>query len=290
MRVAIGLVVVMASVIGGFIVGGGKVAALIQISEFIVIVGALTGSLVIANPGPQLKAMIRGALGLFKGDPYNAAAFKDLMLLLNDLGARARKEGLLSLEQHIDKPMESDLFQKYPSFLKLHHAVEFLTDSARMVLDGSEIFALDEIMDHDCEAHHEETSKITAALNKAGDSLPGFGIVACVLGVVVTMAHTDDPKAVGHHIAAALVGTFLGVLLAYGAVGPLAQALEASYKAEASYLSCIRAGVLSMARGEPPVRIAEAARRSMEPSMRIGSMDLEALLRERSAGGGGGGE
>ncbi len=287
MRIAIGFVVVMGSVVGGFIVAGGKIAALIQISEYIVIVGAMAGSVIIANPPSVLKGMVRATLGMLKGDPYNAGAFRDLMLLLNDLGARARKEGLLSLEQHIDKPQESDLFQKYPSFLKLHHAVEFLTDSARMVLDGSEIFSLDEIMDHDCEAHHEETGKIAMAMNKAGDSLPGFGIVACVLGVVITMQHTDDPKAVGHHIAAALVGTFLGVLLAYGFVGPLAQALESSFKAESSYMACIRAGVLSMARGEPPVRIAEAARRSMEPSMRISAIDLEQLLRERSGAGGG---
>jgi chemotaxis protein MotA len=283
--VIIGLLIVFGSVIGGYVMHHGEIAVLIQVSEFIVIGGAGLGALVVANPPVVVKKIFVDVLGLLKPNRYTEAAYAELLQVLYEVFQTARKEGLVGLESHIEEPETSEIFKKYPSFAANHHAVSFLTDTLKVLLTGAvEDHHLSEILELDLEQQHEEQMAVPHAVQQVGDAMPAFGIVAAVLGVIITMGAIGGPaEEIGKKVAAALVGTFLGVLLAYGVFGPIASAIEARIRAEAAYMACIRTALLSFARGDSPMTSVEFARRNIEPEDRPSFAELESLTRRKAA-------
>ena len=263
----------------------GKFAVLIQVAEFVIIGGAAFGAMVAANPPALVKRIFADMFGLLKPNPYTEKAYSELLQLMYDVFQKARKEGLIGLETHIEEPDKSDIFTKYPSFVKNHHAVEFFADTLKVLLTGAvEEHHLSEILDLDLERQHEEAMAAPAALAKVGDAMPGFGIVAAVLGVVITMGSIGGAASeIGEHVAAALVGTFLGILLSYGVIGPIASAMESRIKCEEAYMMSIRTALLAFARGDSPMTAVEFARRNIEPGDRPSFSELEGLTRKRAA-------
>jgi chemotaxis protein MotA len=286
MFVIIGTLVLFGAILGGFTMHGGKVAALIQISEYIIIGGAAIGAMLVGNPPSVITQVIKAVLGTLKGSPYKKETFLELLRALFALFTLARKEGLLALEQHVERPHESTLFQQYPSLLNNHHALAFLCDTMKVVLTGAVgSFELAEMTEMDIERHHEEAMKPAHVLSKVGDAMPGFGIVAAVLGVVITMGAIDGPpEEIGHKVASALVGTFLGVLSAYGIFQPLASAVENNVHPEEQYLQCIRQALIAFARGDAPLTCIEFARRSIEPTLRPSFQEVEEAVRNTGSG------
>lgn len=285
MFIVIGLLVVFGSIIGGYVMHHGQIAVLIQVSEFIIIGGAAIGALIVGNPPRIAKQCVTQTLGLLKPSPFGKAAFEELMQVLYDIFQLARREGMIVLESHIESPESSDILKRYPGFVGNHHAVALLTDTLKVLLTGTvEDHHLSEILEMDLEKHHEEAMAVPGALAKVADALPGFGIVAAVLGVIITMGSINGAAAeIGAKVAAALVGTFLGILLSYGVVGPLANAIETRVKLEHMYLACIRTALLSFARGDSPMTSVEFARRGIEPEERPSFVELEGLTRKRAA-------
>jgi chemotaxis protein MotA len=278
----VGLVVVFGSILGGFIMDHGHVGVLIQPAEFVIILGAALGAFVVSNPMNVVTGSFKSVLGLLKPNPYSEKAYAELLKVLYDVFQTARKDGLVGLEAHIEEPEKSEIFKKYSFFLHNHHAISFLCDTLKVLLTGAvEDHHLSEILDMDLERQGEEAHAIPAALSKVGDGLPGFGIVAAVLGVVITMGSIGGSAAeIGEHVAAALVGTFLGILLSYGVVNPIAGAIEARLRAEHGYMLCIRTALLAFARGDAPLTCVEFARRNIEPVDRPTFAELEALTRK----------
>jgi chemotaxis protein MotA len=281
----VGLVVVIGSVILGYTMHHGKLGVLWQVTEFIIIGGAGLGSMIISNPPPVLKRIFQATLGLLKPNPFSEKAYAELLQMLYDVFQTARKDGLIALEPHIEEPEKSTLFSKYPGFQHHQHAVALLCDTLKVLLTGAvEDHHLAEILDLDLERMHEEEHQVAAALTRVADSMPGFGIVAAVLGVVITMGSIGGSATeIGEKVAAALVGTFLGILLAYGMIGPMANAIEARQRAEGAYMGCIRTALLAFARGDAPMTCVEFARRSIEPGDRPSFADLEKLTRRKAA-------
>jgi len=288
MFVLIGIGILFFSLILGYTMAGGKIGALIQVSEFIVIGGAGFGSVVVGYSIKGAMGMFTSCIALLKGNPYTQAKFLDLLRAMYGIFVTARKDGLLALEKHVEKPLESSLFQKHPALLSNHHALDFFTDTLKVVImGGTNVMDLSDLMDLDLEAQHEEGMKIPGILSSVGDSMPGFGIVAAVLGVVITMqAIGGPPEKVGEKVGAALVGTFLGVLLAYGVFAPLAKATEQIAKGEGQYLSCMKQALVAFARGDTPVMCVEFARRGIEPDVRPSFGELEEACRSQGKGDG----
>ncbi len=285
MMVIIGLVIVFGAVIGGYVMHHGQMAVLYQPSEFIIIGGAGLGALIAANPPAVIKATIGQLVALVKPTPFGAQAYAELLQVLYEIFQKARKDGLVGLEAHIEDPKASDIFQKYPSFLNNHHAVSLLCDTLKVLLTGAvEDHNLAEILDLDLEKHHHEAMKIPQAVSAVSDAMPGFGIVAAVLGVIITMGSIGGEAAeIGQKVAAALVGTFLGILLAYGLLSPIAAAITSRIHAENDYMLCIRTALLSFARGDAPMTAVEFARRNVEPHERPSFSELEELTRKKAA-------
>ncbi len=283
MLIIIGMAVVLGSVVVGYTMHGGNLAVLIQINEFIVIGGAAGGAVLVGNKPSVVKGIISQTLALLKPSPYGHQAFQELLQVLYEIFYAARKDGLVGIESHVEDPDKSELFSKYPTFHRNPEAMSFLSDTLKVLLTGAvDDHHLSEILDLDLEQHHHEASQVPQALSKVADALPGFGIVAAVLGVIITMGKIGgSPAEVGSSVAAALVGTFLGVLLAYGVVGPLAQAIAGRVKAEEAYMACIRTALLSFARGDPPITSVEFARRNIEPEDRPSFTELENLTRRK---------
>jgi chemotaxis protein MotA len=281
----VGLVVVFGSIIGGYVMHHGQIAVLIQINEFIIIGGAALGALVIGNPPGTLRRALAAMIGLLKPPPFNPAAYRELLQVLYVVFQTARKDGLIGLEPHIEDPKNSALFRDYPGFLHHEHAVALLCDTLKVLLTGTiENHHLSEILDLDLDQHHSEAMAVPTALTKMADALPGFGIVAAVLGVIVTMGAIGGAAAdIGEKVAAALVGTFLGILLSYGVFGPMAQSIEARVNTEHAYLLVIRTALLAFARGDPPMSAVEFARRNIEPSDRPSFSEVEGLTRRKAA-------
>lgn len=281
MLVIVGFTVVFVSLFVGYTMHGGHVAVLIQVSEFIIIGGAGLGALLIGNRMSVLKRIGRETLALLKPDPFGRVANLELLRLLYELFYAARRDGLIGIEAHIESPGSSELFAKYPSFASHEHAVNFLADTMKVLLSGTVAdHHLAEILDLDLEQSFDDAMEVPEAVSKVGDAMPGFGIVAAVLGVIITMGKIGgEPAVVGESVAAALVGTFLGVLLAYGVVGPIAQAMESRVRSEHDYLRCIRTAVLSFARGDAPLTSVEFARRSINPDERPTFEEVEAITR-----------
>jgi chemotaxis protein MotA len=280
--VIVGLILVFGSILVGFVLDHGHLIVLFQPTEFLIIGGAAFGSFVVSNPMSTVKGSFKALLGLLKPNPYDEKAYGELLKVLYDVFQKARKDGLVGLEAHIEDPEKSEIFKKYDFFRNNHHALPFLCDTLKVLLTGAvEDHHLAEILDLDLERQGEEARAVPAALSKIGDSLPGFGIVAAVLGVVITMGSIGgSAQEIGEKVAAALVGTFLGILLAYGLVNPLANAIEARLRAEHDYMNCIRTALLAFARGDAPMTCVEFARRNIEPVERPSFADLEALTRK----------
>ncbi|MCL5035391.1 MAG: flagellar motor stator protein MotA [Bacteroidetes bacterium] len=265
MFVIIGIVLVLVAVLGGFALEGGPFLVLIQYSEFLIIVGASVGALLISTPGKLLGKIIKKLVGVFKGAKVSQTLYLDLLKLMHELFQVAQKDGVIGLEQHVENPDKSKIFSKYPALLADRHLLHFLTDTMRLVVvGGAEPFDLESLMDADIETHHQEGSKPGMIMQKIGDSMPGLGIVAAVLGIVITMqAINGPPQEIGHKVAAALVGTFLGILLSYGFVQPLATNLDISAEEETRMFETVKAGVVAFAKGMQPLIAVEFARRTI---------------------------
>lgn len=273
----IGMAVVLVAVIGGFLMEKGQMAVLMQPAELLIIGGAAAGTLLIANPLPVVIKIIKAMLGILKASPYGKPYYLETLKMLSELFNYARKNGLVKLENDIEEPAKSPVFSKYSNFLKNHHAVDFVCDTLRMSISGGiGYFELDQMMELDMEVHHHEVSLPVNALNTMADSLPGLGIVAAVLGVVITMgALGGPPEEIGHKVAAALVGTFLGILLCYGFFGPLAASMGKSNDAEAQYYHCLRVALISFVRGAAPILAVEFARRAIPSDVRPSFKEME---------------
>ncbi|MFN3682935.1 MAG: flagellar motor stator protein MotA [Fimbriimonadaceae bacterium] len=281
----IGILVVLGATIVGYVMHHGNIAVLIQINEFVILGGAAIGSFLAANGMKNLTAAIQAVLGLLKPDPYTKETYLQTLKMMYQLFNVARKEGLLGLEPHIERPEESEIIKKYPAFLNNHHARAFFCDTMKVVLTGAVgPHDLSEMMEIDIETAHHEANVPAEAIQTVGDSMPGFGIVAAVLGVIITMGKIGGEAAlIGQSVAAALVGTFLGILLAYGVFLPIARAMQLRNASELQYLNCLRYALFSFARGESPITCVEFARRNIEPSVRPGFTEMEQAVKEKAA-------
>jgi chemotaxis protein MotA len=281
----IGLIVVVLSVLGGFTIAGGQIPALFHVSEIIVIVGTATGTVLISTPGPVLAGMAGKLTRLFQPSPFDRLLYLDALKMLYELFQLARRDGLVAIEGHIESPDKSTLFRKYPKVVHHHHAIVFLCDSLRLVLVGSvPPYDLEALMDSEIDLHHEHEGKAGQALQKVSDALPGIGIVAAVLGIVVTMSAIAGPiEQIGEHVAAALTGTFLGVLLAYGFVGPLSTGLEHSNEFETHFHQFLKASVVAFAKGFSPLVAVEFARRAIGADVRPSFAEMEKACKSLKA-------
>jgi chemotaxis protein MotA len=282
MLIILGYIAIVASVLGGFALAGGHLAVLFQPVELVIIGGAALSAFVVSAGPKGLKATFKLLPQLFKRSPYDKALYLETLTLLNDIAARARREGLLGLEAEIEDTANSTLFQKAPRILKDHHALDFIVDYLRMAVAGQlEPHEMDNLMDLEIESHHHEAMVPVGALRSLADGLPAFGIVAAVMGVVHTMESIDQPPEVlGVLIGAALVGTFLGILLAYGFVAPLVQLAEQRVAQAGQHLQVLKAGLVSFVTGSAPMVVVEYARKVIPPGERPGFIELEEHLKQ----------
>ncbi|HUW27461.1 MAG TPA: flagellar motor stator protein MotA [Sulfuriferula sp.] len=277
MLVIVGYIVVLASVFGGFALGGGHLAALLQPVELLMIGGAATGAFLVGNNPKSIRATLKALPGLLKGSKYTKALYMELMALLYELLSKVRKEGLMSIESDVDKPEDSPIFSKYPGILADHHVMEFMTDYLRLMVSGNmDAFQIENLMDNEIETHHHEGEVPVHVIAKLGDAMPAFGIVAAVMGVVHTMASVGLPPAeLGILIANALVGTFLGILLAYGFVGPLATLLEQKLNESSKMFQCVKVTLLASLNGYAPALAVEFGRKVLFSTERPSFIELE---------------
>lgn len=284
MLVIAGLFIVFGATAFGYWEEGGAFGVLWQPAELIIIGGAAIGSLICSTPAAVLKG-IANQLKAVMGAGTSAADYKELLALLYQLFKQVQQQGVMSLESHFDDPKQSPILSRYPKFLARHDALDFLSDSVKVVMVGGIApHDLESLMDEDLKVHHEDALKPSAALLRIGDALPGLGIVAAVLGVVITMGHIDGPPAeIGERVGAALVGTFLGILLSYGMAQPVAGALESRVNDDMHYCLCIKAGLLAVYKGNPPAIAVEFARRVLPHHVRPSFNDTEKLCKEASA-------
>ena len=276
----IGIVVVIGCVVAGYLMEHGNLRVLIQPAELVTIGGAAIGTVLIANPLHILKQIAAGIAAVFGGSPFTKQAYLDSLKTLYELLNKARKDGLMALEGDVEEPDKSPILSKAPKVLKNHHARDFVCDSLRMAITGVDAFDLDQVLDLDLEVHHHQAALPTAALSSMADCLPGLGIVAAVLGVVITMgALGGPPEEIGKKVAAALVGTFLGILLCYGFVGPLAANMVKISDDEHAYLYVLRVLIVSFLKGTAPIMAVEVARRAIPGHVRPSFKELEAACR-----------
>jgi chemotaxis protein MotA len=281
--VIIGIVVVFGAVVAGYLMEHGNLRVLMQPAELVIIAGAAIGTVLIANPLHILKAIAGGIGGVFGGSKYGKAQYLETVKMMFELFTRARKEGLMALETDSDAPDKSPVFSKYPKFLKNHHALAFVCDTLRMAAGGGvEPFDVDQMMELDMDVHHHDATQPIAALSTMADALPGLGIVAAVLGVVITMgALGGPPEEIGKKVAAALVGTFLGILLCYGLVGPIAANMSKSSEDEQAYYHVLRVALVSFMKGTPPTVAVEYARRAIPGHVRPSFQEAEGHIKNR---------
>jgi chemotaxis protein MotA len=280
MMVIVGIVVVLGSVIGGYLANGGHLIVLFQPFEVMIIVGAAIGGFIIANRKPVLSGAAKAIPGLLKAEAFNKEAYLELLTLLYATFKMAKTKGALVLEQHVEKPDESSLFKNYPTFLHDHHAVTFLCDYLRLLTLGTDNHhEMETLMDEDLATHREEHHAIAGAIQNVADAMPALGIVAAVLGVIHTMGSITEPPAVlGELIGGALVGTFMGVLLSYGFIAPLASAVKARGDAEERYFLCMKAGILAYMQGYAPSVAVEFARKALNTDVRPTFYEVEAAV------------
>ncbi|HWZ83842.1 MAG TPA: flagellar motor stator protein MotA [Terriglobales bacterium] len=282
----IGIVVVFGCIVAGYLMEHGNLKVLLQPAELVIIGGAAMGTVLIANPLNTLKDIARGIAGVFGSSHYTPKRYVDLLAMIFELLNKARKEGLVALEGDVEDPGKSALLSKYKDFVKDQHAANFLCDTMRMAISGGiEAFDLDQMLEGDLDIHQHEGGLAPAALNSMADALPGLGIVAAVLGVVITMgAIGGPPEEIGHKVAAALVGTFLGILLCYGLFGPIAQRMSKEAEEERAYLNVLRASMIAFLKGIAPVLSVQIGRRAVPVHARPSFKTVEDACRALKAG------
>ena len=281
MIIVIGIAVVFICVFGGFAIGGGHMGVLVHPNELLIIGGGAVGALIIMSPRKVLMDIVKGLMTCLKGAPHNRAAYEDLLKVLYELFMLGRRNGMIALEEHVLDPQNSSIFKKYPKFLQNHHAVEFLCGGLRPIIDGKiKPDQLRLLLDAEINQLEVEHHAPVNVLTRTADAMPGFGIVAAVLGIIITMASISGPvEEIGVEVAAALVGTFLGILLAYGLLAPLALNLEFNGTAELDFTRCIAACITAFANGMAPVTAVELGRRGMSSELRPTADELEEMFK-----------
>ena len=280
----IGIVIVFAAILSGFLIEKGHVAVLIQPAELLIILGAAAGSLLVANPIRILKAIAAGLAGTLKGSPFTKQRYLSTLKMMYQFLNKVRKEGLLAVEMDVEKPAASAIFKNYPEFLNDRHALEFVCDTLRTAITGGvEPFDMDQMMELDMEVHRHTAMQPVDALATMADSLPGLGIVAAVLGVVITMgALGGPPEEIGRHVAAALVGTFLGILMCYGVVGPLGANMRKLADEHDEYLHVLRVLLLAFLKGSAPMIAIEMGRRAIPAYARPNFDEMEKTCKNKT--------
>ena len=281
----VGIVLVFVAVIGGFLMEKGQIAVLLQPAELLIIAGAGLGTLLVANPLHILKGIVAGLLGVLRGSKLGKDRYLNTLKMMYQFLNKVRKEGLLSVEMDVEKPAKSTIFKNYPEFVSDHHACDFVCDTLRMAITGGvEPFDMDQMMELDMEVHHHDATQPVSALTTMADALPGLGIVAAVLGVVITMgALGGPPEEIGHKVAAALVGTFLGILLCYGVAGPLSANMAKSADEHNGYLHVLRVLLLSFLKGSAPMIAIEMGRRAIPSHVRPSFDEMEKHCKNQAA-------
>jgi chemotaxis protein MotA len=276
-----GWVLVTVAVFGSFVLGGGHILALLQPFEFMCIFGAAIGAFVVSNPPKVLKAVIKAVPTCFQSKDYDKAKFLALISILYELLQKARQEGLLALESDVNDPEASPIFAKYPTVKDDEHLREFILDYLRMMLSGNlNVLEIQELIDSELDTHHAEAAIPSIAIQRIADALPAFGIVAAVMGVVHTMGSVGaPPKVLGEMVAAALVGTFLGILLGYGFIGPVASLLEAKAQEAAKRFECVKSVLLASMSGYSPSIAVEFGRKVVFSPDRPSFQELEDAVR-----------
>jgi chemotaxis protein MotA len=278
----LGSLIVLGCVFGGFALEGGQLLALWHPTEILIIVGAALGAFLTSNPPKISKLAFMGALTLPKGARYQREDYVTLLQLVYDILVKMRKDGLLAIENDIEHPENSAVFQKYPKILEDQHMIVFITDCLRLIVGGTlDPHELESLLEYELETHHKEAHEPSHAVQKVADALPGFGIVAAVLGIVNTMSALDgaDTATIGAKVGAALVGTFLGILVAYGFVGPIASAMEHKANEEGKAFEVVKMALVASVRGYAPPVAVEFARKLLFSEVRPTFADLEAHLK-----------
>jgi chemotaxis protein MotA len=277
----VGILAVIGAILGGYMIEHGNLRVLIQPAELIIIGGAAIGTLLIANPPPVIIKIFKSLLGVLSSGKYNKDRYLKTLKMLNDLFKKGRKGGISSLESDIEEPENSEIFKAYPEVLKDDHVRDFICDTIRTGMSGTvSHFDLDQMIEIDLEVHHKEINVPVNALTTVADALPGLGIVAAVLGVVITMsALGGPPEEIGKKVAAALVGTFLGILLCYGFLSPLAASISKSNDSESQYYHSLRTGLIAFFRGAAPILAVEFSRRSIPAAVRPSFKEMEESFR-----------
>lgn len=280
----LGLAAVFVSIIVGYLMEGGSIPVLLHPlpAEGTIIVGAAIGTFLAGNPSSVIKAVIANLAKPMKGPHYTKALYMEALMMQYEVYVNIKKGGLLALEQDVNDPHSSNIFKKYPAMLHDHHALDFYCDSMKLLINGSaKIDEIDQVMDMDLDVHHAESAQPGASLNNLADAFPALGIVACVMGVVITMGFLDQPpNVIGAKVGAALVGTFLGILMSYGVLGPWAKNIDQINQIDSHFFTAMRAGLVAFGNGAAPVTAVEFARRNIPSSERPGSQELEEVVRQ----------
>ncbi len=281
MALIIGAVIVIASVLGGYVLHGGNLLVLWQPTEVLIIFGAAVGSFIIANPPYLIKQVFQGILRLLVGSPFNKAYYLDLLSLLYDIFDKSRKQGVMAIEEDIDNPDASEIFTRYPAVMKSKELLVFITDYLRIISSGSMApHELEGMMESEIDSRNQELEEPAHAVNKIADALPGLGIVAAVLGIVITMNFlSEGPERIGLAVAAALVGTFLGIWMGYGFVGPASIALEHNAKYELKAYECAKSAIVAMVSGQAPQMAIEFGRKALPTNKRPAFQELNDHVR-----------
>lgn len=281
----LGILLVFGAVIGGFLMEKGHIQVLFQPAELIILGGAAMGTLLTANPTHILKGIVSGLSEIMSGSKFGKARYLSTLRMMYQFLNKVRKEGLLSVEMDVEKPQESVIFNNFPEFLEDHHARDFVCDTLRMAITGGvEPFDMDQMMELDMEVHHHDATQPFSALSTVADALPGLGIVAAVLGVVITMgALGGPPEEIGHKVAAALVGTFLGILMCYGVAGPLSSNMAKRAEEHNSYLHVLRVLLLSFLKGSAPMIAIEMGRRAIPAHVRPSFDEMEKSCKHQTS-------
>ena len=285
MIVIIGCIIVLGAVLGGFMMAGGHIGSLIVISEYVVICGSAAGAVVIMAPKHIIMALVKQMIGTLKGSPYGKKAYEDLFKVLYELFMLGRRNGMIALEEHVLTPDTSSIFTKYPGLVKDHHAMAILCGGLKPIIDGKvKPDQLKLLLDTELDTMETEHHQPIDVLTKAADAMPGFGIVAAVLGIVITMGSIAGPvEEIGHHVAAALVGTFLGILISYGFLNPLCVNMTFVGSSELAFFRTIGNAVVGFANGMAPIMAIEVARRGLTSDVKPEAEEMEKMLKEAVA-------
>lgn len=281
MAVIVGIVIALGAIFGGFALDGGHLAALFQPYELLMIGGGAVGAFVIGNDAKSRQAVFDALPTLFHTQRQTRALYLDLMTLMFELLTKVRREGLMAVEDDVDNPAASPIFYKYPLVMADPHLIEFITDYLRLIITGNiDVYQIDNLMDNEIEVHHQDGQLAIIAINKVAEALPAFGIIAAVMGVVHTMASVGLPPAeLGNLVAAALVGTFLGILLAYGVVGPIGSLLERKLQESSGVFQCVKVTIIASLNGYAPSLAVEFGRKVISAKQRPSFTELETILR-----------